>query len=266
VTAQTASLTKVDSFAAEADKYLRTGYEDVEDWGLLVCTFSDGTLAEIVGGDTTLGGVRNRMTVYGSRVVVEANLNPNTAVRAYAPDASVLAGAYLSEKLETHGGWSSPAPDEDWMPGHPQEMQDFAEALAHGRAAIGRDTRSRRARGGLQRVRVGRGGSARRPHALVRRTMTIESRGSSGSSRISRGPENGGSPPSSSTTSETTSFGRRSRASASPKRPAARTLPVAVFANLWMPVAVPAASTASSSVLTRSKVPSLRVPTVGARP
>jgi predicted dehydrogenase len=144
VTAQTASLTKVDSFAAEADKYLRTGYEDVEDWGLLVCTFSDGTVAEIVGGDTTLGGVRNRMTVYGSRAVIEANLNPNTAVRAYAPDASVLAGAYLSEKLETHGGWSFPAPDEDWMQGYPQEMQDFAEAVARGRAprsdaTLGRD-------------------------------------------------------------------------------------------------------------------------------
>lgn len=144
VIAQTASLTRVEAFAAEAHKYLRTGYEDVEDWGLLVCTFSDGTVAEVVGGDVTLGGVRNRMTVYGSRVVVEANLNPNSAVRAYAPDADVLAGAYLSEKLETHGGWSSPAPDEDWMQGYPQEMQDFAEAVAFGRpprsdARLGRD-------------------------------------------------------------------------------------------------------------------------------
>jgi len=139
VVAHTASLTKV-----APQTHLRTGYEDVEDWGLLVCEFADGTVAEIVGGDTTLGGVRNILRVYASNVVVEANLNPNSAVRAYAPDGDVLAGAYLSEKLETHAGWSSPSPDEDWMQGYPHEMQDFAESVLHGRpplsdARLGRD-------------------------------------------------------------------------------------------------------------------------------
>jgi predicted dehydrogenase len=144
VVAHTASLTKVASFAGEEPKHLRTGYDDVEDFGLLLCTFDDGTVAEIVGADTTLGGVRNRFTAYASNVVVEANLNPNSAVRAYAPDADVLAASYLSEKLETHGGWSAPSPDEDWMQGYPQEMQDFAECIVEGRAPrsdakLGRD-------------------------------------------------------------------------------------------------------------------------------
>lgn len=134
VIAHTASFTKVPSFVAEAHHHLRTGYEDVEDWGLLLCEFDDGSVAEIVGGDTTLGGVRNLLRVYASNVVVEANLNPNTAVRAYAPDPGVLEGAYLSEKLETHAGWSFPAPDEDWMQGYPQELQDFAECVATGRS------------------------------------------------------------------------------------------------------------------------------------
>ena len=116
----------------------------MEDFGLLVCTFDDGTVAEIVGADTTLGGVQNRMTVFATNAVIEANLNPNNAVRAYAPDARVLDSAYLSEKLETHAGWSQPSPDEDWMQGYPQEMQDFAEAVVHGRppradASLGRD-------------------------------------------------------------------------------------------------------------------------------
>jgi predicted dehydrogenase len=144
VIAQTASLTTVPAFVAERQHHLRTGYEDVEDWGLLLVTFDDGTVAEIVGGDTTLGGVQNRLRVFASNVVIEANLNPNSAVRAYAPAADVLAGAYLSEKLETHAGWSSPAPDEDWMQGYPQEMQDFAAAIVSGRAPrsdarLGRD-------------------------------------------------------------------------------------------------------------------------------
>ncbi len=144
VIAEVASLTKVRSFAGEPRKFLRIGYHDVEDFGVLVVTFDDGTVAEITAADTTLGGVRNTMTVFGSTVVVEANLNPNTAVRAYAPDADVLAGEYLSEKLETHAGWSFPSPDEDWMQGYPQEAQDFAESIVHGRTprsdvTLGRD-------------------------------------------------------------------------------------------------------------------------------
>ena len=143
VIAHTASLTKLPTFDAVPTP-IRTGYEDVEDFGILVCTFSDGSVAEIVGADTTLGGVQNRLTAYATNAVVEANLNPNTAVRAYAPDDAVLANAYLSEKLETHGGWSQPSPDEDWMQGYPGELQDFAHAIAHGRAPrsdarLGRD-------------------------------------------------------------------------------------------------------------------------------
>jgi|SRR4051794_17180301 len=143
VTAETRSLTKSAAFTRRPTP-IRSGYEDVEDFGLLVCTFDDGTVAEIVGADTTLGGVKNQITVYATNTVVEANLNPNSAVRAYAPDATVLEDAYLSEKLETHAGWSQPSPDEDWMQGYPQEMQDFAEAIVETRApradaSLGRD-------------------------------------------------------------------------------------------------------------------------------
>ena len=144
VVAQTASLTKVDAFARESPQFLRTGYEDVEDWGAMLVTFTDGSVAEITAADATLGGVRNRLTVFASNAVVEANLNPNTAVRAYAPDAAVFEPEYLSEKLETKAGWSYPSPDEDWMEGYPQELQDFAESITRGRAPtsdarLGRD-------------------------------------------------------------------------------------------------------------------------------
>jgi predicted dehydrogenase len=144
VIAATASLTKVTAFMAEPRHFLRTGYEDVEDWGTMAVTFTDGTVAEVTAADTVLGGVRNRLTAFASNSVVEANLNPNTAVRAYAPDQTVFEGEYLSEKLETKAGWSYPSPDEDWMQGYPQELQDFAEAVAGGRppksdGRLGRD-------------------------------------------------------------------------------------------------------------------------------
>jgi predicted dehydrogenase len=143
VIASTHSLTKTPGFDPNTTP-LKTGYDDVEDFGILVCTFADGTIAEIVGADTTLGGVRNLMTVYATNAVVEANLNPNSAVRAYAPDGDVLKDAYISEKIETHAGWTQPSPDEDWMQGYPQEIQNFVDAIVHGApllsdARLGRD-------------------------------------------------------------------------------------------------------------------------------
>ena len=37
------------------------------------------------------------------------------------------------EKIGTKQGWSHPAPDEDWMSGYPQELQDFMECVFSGR-------------------------------------------------------------------------------------------------------------------------------------
>ena len=130
---------------ASRAKFLRTGYEDVEDFGARAGHVHDGTVAEIAAADTTLGGVRNGLTVFASNVVVEANLNPNTAVRGTRPTRRCFEPEYLSEKLETKAGWSYPSPDEDWMQGYPQELQDFAESdrgdgrRRSRRARLGRD-------------------------------------------------------------------------------------------------------------------------------
>jgi len=40
---------------------------------------------------------------------------------------------YVMEKIGTKQGWSNPSPDENWMFGYPQEIQDFMEAIATGR-------------------------------------------------------------------------------------------------------------------------------------
>lgn len=145
VMAETAQLTKTAAFTAAGRPFLNTVEgADVEDWGTLLLTFDDGTVAQITGGDTVLGGIRNQLGIYAARAVVLCNINPNDAVQAYAPDAAVFGDEYLVEKLETKAGWSAPQPDEDWMTGYPQEIQDFVEAIAHGReplsgAALARD-------------------------------------------------------------------------------------------------------------------------------
>ncbi|HET8576840.1 MAG TPA: Gfo/Idh/MocA family oxidoreductase [Methylomirabilota bacterium] len=145
VTAETARLTDTAAFKAAGRPFLKiVEGADVEDWGTLLLTFDDDTVAQISAGDTVLGGIRNQLAVYGARAVVLCNINPNDSVQAYAPDPQVFGDEYLVEKLETKAGWSAPQPDEDWMTGYPQELQDFVDAIAEGReplsgAALARD-------------------------------------------------------------------------------------------------------------------------------
>jgi len=51
----------------------------------------------------------------------------------YNPQEEQLAEVYVVEKIGTKEGWSNPSPDENFMFGYPQEIQDFMEAIAAGR-------------------------------------------------------------------------------------------------------------------------------------
>jgi predicted dehydrogenase len=143
VLADTARLTQLPDVAGRTP-FLRAAPEDVEDWAVAVITFDDGTKATIHSNDVTLGGVRNVVTAYLTDGVLQANITPSTSVMAYAPDASVWGDEYISEKVETKAGWQFPAPEEDWMRGYPQELEDFVEAIRERReplsgAALARD-------------------------------------------------------------------------------------------------------------------------------
>jgi predicted dehydrogenase len=128
VTAEVAQLTKLPA-VADRKLYMGTRAVDVEDWAVAVLTFEDGTKATVHSNDVTLGGVRNVVTAYLTNGVVQANINPNNAVAAYAPDGAVWGDEYITEKVETKAGWQFPSPEEDWMRGYPQELADFVDAI-----------------------------------------------------------------------------------------------------------------------------------------
>lgn len=136
VVAEVARLTATEGFRRSEPKYLQTGWVDVEDWGTLVVTFDDGTVAQITAADTVLGGIKNYLIVYASNAVVQANINPNTAMLAYAPAPQIFGDEYITEKIETKGGWTFPAPDEDFITGYPQEIADFVGAVREGREPL----------------------------------------------------------------------------------------------------------------------------------
>ena len=127
VMAEVGQHTKIDIFYKEKKKYVVSEWEDVEDWGVMVINFEDNSNATVFASDTVLGGVRNVLNIYLSNAVVYVNMNPHDALEVYAPEPHIFREEYIAEKLETKAGWNFPSPDDDWMKGFPQELEDFVE-------------------------------------------------------------------------------------------------------------------------------------------
>jgi predicted dehydrogenase len=136
VTAEVGRHTRIESFKKEPQKFLVSAWEDVEDWATMIVNFDDGSQAVVTASDGVLGGIRNTMTVYLSNAVVQVNINPNDTVVAYAPAPQVFGEEYIAEKLETKAGWNFASPDEDWVRGYPQELEDFVDCLLTGREPV----------------------------------------------------------------------------------------------------------------------------------
>jgi predicted dehydrogenase len=129
VMAEVGHHTKIESFMKEKKKYVVSGWEDVEDWGVMIINFEDCSNATVFASDTVLGGVRNILNIYLSNAVVYVNINPHDVLEVYAPEPHVFEKEYISEKLETKAGWNFPSPDDDWMKGFPQELEEFIDAI-----------------------------------------------------------------------------------------------------------------------------------------
>jgi predicted dehydrogenase len=143
VSARTHEVTKLKNFRDLG--FLRTTYDDIEDYGQMHITFDDGTVADIFSCELVLGGVHNWLEVFANNHRTRCNLNPTDALETYNAKEEFLKDVYVTEKIGTKQGWSCPAPDEDWQHGYPQELQDFMESIAHNReplcgADLGRDT------------------------------------------------------------------------------------------------------------------------------
>jgi predicted dehydrogenase len=113
--------------------YIKANPVDVEDWGVLTVTFSDGTKATIFAGDMIMGGVRNLIETYTSGGALIANITPNNHMMSYLTDEEKLANVYITEKVDRKTGWQFICLEEEWTRGYLQEIQDFMECVALGR-------------------------------------------------------------------------------------------------------------------------------------
>src|SRR5882757_1418048 len=120
----------------EERTYIKANPVDVEDWGTLTVTFSDGTKATVFSGDMIMGGVRNLIETYTSGGSLFANITPNTHMMIYQTDEEKLASVYIAEKVDRKTGWQYICLEEEWTRGYLQEIQDFMEGVATGRQPL----------------------------------------------------------------------------------------------------------------------------------
>lgn len=120
----------------EERTYINANPVDVEDWGTLTATFSDGTKATVFSGDMIMGGVRNLIETYTSGGSLFANITPNTHLTSYQTSEEKLASVYITEKVDRKTGWQYVCLEEEWTRGYLQEIQDFMECAATGRQPL----------------------------------------------------------------------------------------------------------------------------------
>ncbi|MDA9524172.1 oxidoreductase [Bradyrhizobium sp. CCBAU 11434] len=120
----------------EERSYIKANPVDVEDWGTLTATFSDGTKATVFSGDMIMGGVRNLIETYTSGGSLFANITPNNHLMSYQTSEEKLASVYINEKVDRKTGWQYVCLEEEWTRGYLQEIQDFMECAATGRQPL----------------------------------------------------------------------------------------------------------------------------------
>ena len=88
----------------EERTYIKANPVDVEDWGTLTATFSDGTKATVFSGDMIMGGVRNLIETYTSGGSLFANITPNNHMMSYQTSEEKLAGVYITTRAKSRAG------------------------------------------------------------------------------------------------------------------------------------------------------------------
>ena len=137
VSAVTADVGNVAAGLAPQERaFIKSNPVDVEDWGMLTLTFSDGTKSTVFSGDMIMGGVRNLIETYTSGGSLFANITPNTHMMSYQTSEEKLADVYITEKVDRKTGWQYVCLEEEWTRGYLQEIQEFMECAATGRQPL----------------------------------------------------------------------------------------------------------------------------------
>ncbi len=120
----------------EEMQYLAARPQDVEDFGTLTLTFSDSTKCMMIATDIVLGGTKNYIEIYGNDSTFLCNLTPTDMLNTYFLDNKGIENVQLSEMLPASLGWNKAFVSDEVIRGYMDELTDFMEAIAFGRAPL----------------------------------------------------------------------------------------------------------------------------------
>jgi len=109
------------------DNFVHKHFEG-EDWGASIVKFENGVRAVIEGNYITLGGMDDRIEVYGSKGNLHINLTQGSPMSVY----STAGYSYVVEKADMSTGWTRPAIDEDAGLGYVDEINAFVRSVKEG--------------------------------------------------------------------------------------------------------------------------------------
>ncbi len=134
VSARIQCLTRKGSYKDKG--FLRSDYQDVEDYAWIHIDFEDETVGDVITGATVLGGIYDYVEVFANNHRSRCRMNPVDTLDVYNPDATGFDQVYLEYGLTTNKGWSHAVTDEYWVMGYQQEMQDAVASFTMNRKPI----------------------------------------------------------------------------------------------------------------------------------
>jgi len=132
VSASTHRITRLPAF--EDKGFLRTKYQDTEDYALLHVVFEDGMVADIMASELVLGGIYDFVEVFANNHRTRCRLSPVSVIDVYNPKHEQFKDLYLVEKITTNEGWIPASPEEGWSLGYGKELRNFVDSVRTGRA------------------------------------------------------------------------------------------------------------------------------------
>jgi predicted dehydrogenase len=132
VSARTHSITKIPGF--EDKGFIRTTYQDTEDYALLHVVFDDGTVGDITASELVLGGIYDFIEVFANNHRTRCRMSPVNVLDVYNPRHEQFKDLYLVEKITSNEGWIPASPEEGWSLGYGRELRDFIGAMREKRA------------------------------------------------------------------------------------------------------------------------------------
>ena len=111
---------------ASAGEHFRV-MQNVDDFGRITVVFEDGTVAEVLGHDLSISGIRNELSVITDFAQYDLRVNPNNENELFLPRADAAGNLLFREKLPTSAGTSFPRPNQFHAHGYVNEMSDAVD-------------------------------------------------------------------------------------------------------------------------------------------